>query len=145
MRARRGVRSGRAWAAGLCLGLAAVSAIPVAMRAGADAGVGAGAGEGAGSLLCERAKGTDPALAEALCRAVAEALVAEAGEKAGEKAGAEAALMLEIAVARADLVAARWREAGGAGPLVQMVAMDGPLQPNWPERMAVDLIRALPP
>lgn len=118
-----------------------MSAIPVAIRAGADAGVGAGAGEGAGSLLCERAKGTDPALAEALCRAVAEALVAEAGEKAGEKA----ALMLEITVARADLVAARWREAGGARPLVQMVAMDGPLQPNWPERMAADLIRALPP
>lgn len=127
MRARRGFPFGRAWAAGLCLGLAGVSAIPVVIGAGPP------------GLRCERAEGADPAQAEALCRAVAAALEAEAG------AGAAAALMLEITVARPDLVAARWWRDGKAGPVTQVVAMDGPLMPDWAQQMARGLVRRTPP
>lgn len=127
MRARRGFPFGRAWAAGLCLGLAGVSAIPVVIGAGPP------------GLRCERAEGADPAQAEALCQAVAAALEAEAG------VGAGAALMLEITVARPDLVAARWWRDGKAGLVMQVVAMDGPLMPDWAQQMARGLVRRVPP
>lgn len=95
------------------------------------------AGAGGAALRCERAEGADAALAEALCRAVGEALVAESG--------AETALMLEIAVARPDLVAARWWRDGQAGPMMQTLAMDGPLMADWAQQMARGLMRRKPP
>ncbi|NGQ92768.1 hypothetical protein G5V65_17890 [Rhodobacter sp. HX-7-19] len=106
-----------------------MSAIPVVIGAGPP------------GLRCERAEGADPAQAEALCRAVAAALEAQA--EAG--AGAATALMLEISVARPDLVAARWWRDGKAGLVMQVVAMDGPLMPDWAQQMARGLVRRVPP
>lgn len=104
-----------------------MSAIPVVIGAGPP------------GLRCERAEGADPAQAEALCQAVAAALEAEAG------AATAAALMLEITVARPDLVAARWWRDGKAGLVMQVVAMDGPLMPDWAQQMARGLVRRVPP
>lgn len=92
---------------------------------------------GAAGLNCELAAGGGEKDAGRLCQALA--LVLDEG---GVAAGG---LTLEVVQARDDLVAARLRWHGAAGPVVQMEAMDGPLLPDWPERLAADLLRATPP
>ena len=108
------------------------------MRVGAVAVAGLCAGmAGAAGLTCVHSAGVEAEGAGLLCQAVAAALEAGAVPADG--------LTLEVVKARTDLVAARLRRDGEAGPLVQVLAMDGPLQPDWPVRMAADLLRAQPP
>lgn len=108
------------------------------LQVGAVAVAGLCAGmAGAAGLTCEHAAGVDDKGAGRLCQAVAAALMEGALPVDG--------LTLEVVKARADLVAARLHRNGDAGPLVQVLAMDGPLQPDWPARLAADLLRAAPP
>ena len=108
------------------------------LRIGAAAMVSLCAGmAGASGLNCERAEGAEPAAAATLCRALADAL--------HDRAIAADGLTLEVTAAQAGLVAARLRWRGDKGPLVQVVAMDGPLLPDWPTRLAADLLQATPP
>lgn len=92
---------------------------------------------GASSLNCEHAEGAEPAAAATLCQALADALQDRTIPADG--------LTLEVTAARPGLVAARLRWRGEPGPLVQVVAMDGPLLPDWPARLAADLLQATPP
>jgi hypothetical protein len=92
---------------------------------------------GAAGLTCEHAAGVEAEGALRLCQAVAAALEDGAVPADG--------LTLEVVKARNDLVAARLHRRGEAGPLVQVLAMDAPLQPDWPARLAADLLRAIPP
>ena len=96
----------------------------------------------AAGLRCDRTAeaGQDEAgqdEAGRLCQAFAAALMDAALVAEGVR--------LDVVQVRADLVAARVHRNGEVGPLVQIVAMDGPLLPDWPERMAADLVRAMPP
>lgn len=92
---------------------------------------------GASSLNCEHAKGAEHAAAATLCQALADALQDRAIPAYG--------LSLEVTAAQPGLVAARLRWRGEQGPLVQVVAMDGPLLPDWPARLAADLLQVMPP
>lgn len=92
---------------------------------------------GANGLACTSAKDATTDSATMLCAAVTAALAASALPTDG--------LMVEVTAARSDFVAARLHRNGATGPLVQMVAMDGPLLADWPERMVADLLRSTPP
>lgn len=92
---------------------------------------------GASGLNCEHAEEAEPAAAATLCQALADALHDRALPSDG--------LTLEVTAAEAGLVAARLRWQGEAGPLVQVIAMDGPLLPDWPARLAADLLQTRPP
>lgn len=108
------------------------------LRIGVVAVVGLCAGmAGAAGLTCAPAAGGQAERAGRLCKALAAELETRAVPADG--------LTLEVVRARADLVVARLHRHGAAGPLVQMVAMDGPLLPDWPEKLAADLLRATPP
>ena len=110
------------------LGGRAVAVVVACLCAGTSAAAG---------LRCAQAAGAGQEEAGRLCQAFAAALADEALVVEG--------LRLDVVEARADLVAARVHRNGVMGPLVQSVAMDGPLLPDWPERMAADLVRAMPP
>ena len=105
----------------------------VALAAGLGALVCSGAPVTAGPT-CVVAPGADPSQAEALCAA----LRARIGEVSA---------VIEVVGAEAGRVMARlrWSGSGEPGPVVEMMAVDGPLLPGWPARLAADLLRATPP
>ncbi|NBE06458.1 hypothetical protein [Paragemmobacter ruber] len=92
-------------------------------------------------VTCAAAAGVDMPGADALCQAVGAILAGDG------RAADETAAVVEVLLMRPERVVARlrWGAAAAPGPEVEIMAMDGPLLPDWPERLASDLVRATPP
>ncbi len=101
----------------------------------------AGGGQAMAGVTCAVAEGVDKAGAEVLCQAIG-AVLTEDGRAVGATAP-----VLDVLVTRPDRVVARlrWNATDVPGPEVEIMAVDGPLLPDWPERLASDLLRATPP